>query len=107
MCGRHRCRRPISIQKRRACGPHGIGRRRARAAATTDTAEDDVDDLALSTLLPAAIRIVATCGAQHLGDAAFEAVAKPLLVAAQAETQISHRITWATKMFDGRRRVTV
>ena len=42
-----------------------------------DTAEDDVDDLALSTLLPAAIRIVATCGAQHLGDAALEAVAKP------------------------------
>jgi hypothetical protein len=57
---------------------------------TNDTAEDDVDDLALSTLLPAAIRIVATCGAQHLGDAALEAVAKPLLVAAQAETQISH-----------------
>ena len=59
---------------------------------TSDTAEDDVDDLALSTLLPAAIRIVATCGAQHLGDAVLEAVAKPLLVAASAETQISHQL---------------
>ena len=51
--------------------------------------DDGVDDLALSTLLPAAVRVVATCGARHLGNA-LEAVAAPLLAAATAAPKVQH-----------------